>query len=208
MSSPAPISPASTSTGQKSWVVGTLHYTKAGIIMLFFWLMWNDFCLILKGSVPSLVPILLKDLGATNAQMALYMGTFTGMLTIWINPVVSTWSDRYRSPQGRRRPFLLIATPFCALFLCAIPFMPHLAPYLGVVTASGVITLVGLAFIGFTVFNSVIGAIFTYYYWDVVPLELLGRFNSITKIVTTLAGFLWSFFIFGLAEKHTHRGRS
>lgn len=206
MSSSERVLPADPSTdlagGPRSWVVGTLHYTKAGIIMLFFWLMWNDFCLVLKGAVPSLVPILLKDLGATNAQMALFMGTFTGMLTIWINPVVSTWSDRHRGPQGRRRPFLFFAAPFCALFLCAIPFMPHLAPYIGVKTASGVIALVGLAFIGFTVFNSVISAIFSYYYWDVVPMVLLGRFNSIAKIVTTVAGFLWSFFIFGLAEKH------
>lgn len=187
---------------QKTWTVGTLSYTKKEIVRLFSWLMWNDFCLVLKGSVPALVPILMKDLGASNAVMGLYMGTLAGMLTIVINPVVSTWSDRHRGSYGRRRPFLLFATPFCALFLCAIPFMPRLAPHIGIGTGSGVIMLVGLTFIGFTAFNSVISAIFTYYYWDVVPFPLLGRFGSITKVVTTLAGFLWSFFIFGFAEKH------
>lgn len=187
---------------QKSWTVGTLHYTREEIFPLFFWLMWNDFCLVLKGYVPALVPILMKDLGASNAEMGLYMGALTGALTIWINPVVSTWSDRHRGPYGRRRPFLFVAAPLCALFLCAIPFVPWLAPHIGLGTGPGKVMLVGLAFIGFTMFNSVISAIFAYYYWDVVPLPLLARFSSIAKIVTTLAGFLWSFFIFGLAEKH------
>lgn len=187
---------------QRIWSVGTLRYTKAGITMLFFWLMWNDFCLVLKGSVPGLTPILMKDLGATNAQIALYISTLGGMFNILINPFVSTWSDNHRGPYGRRRPFLFFAAPLCALFLCAIPFMPRLAPVLGLGTVSGVIMLVGLAFICFSVFNSVIAAIFSYYYWDVVPADLLGRFNSIAKIVTTAASFLWSFFIFGLAEKH------
>jgi len=45
-------------------------------------------------------------------------------------------------------------------------------------------------------------AIFSYLYWDVVPEPMLGRFQSLSKNVTLLAGLVWSFFIFGLAEHH------
>jgi len=51
-------------------------------------------------------------------------------------------------------------------------------------------------------FNGVVLAIFSYYYWDVVPELVLGRFNSLAKIVTVSAVMIWSFFIVGYAEHH------
>ena len=45
-------------------------------------------------------------------------------------------------------------------------------------------------------------AIFSYLYWDVVPESLMGRFQSIGKVATMIAGLVWSFFIFGLADHH------
>ena len=52
-------------------------------------------------------------------------------------------------------------------------------------------------------FNGVVLAIFSYYYWDVVPEIVLGRFNSLAKIITVLAGMVWGFFVVGYAEHHT-----
>lgn len=186
----------------KMWSAGTLRYTKGGILMLFFWLAWNDFCFMLMEQVPSLTPILMKDHGASNKEIAFYMSTLCGVFTLWINPFISTWSDRHRSPFGRRRPFLFFAAPFCALFLAAIPFAPRLAPILGIGGSSAVIMLIGIAFICFAIFNSVMQSLFSYYFYDVVPVSLLGRFGSVTKIVTTLATFLWNYWFFGLAAKH------
>lgn len=206
--------PAGSATGPKIWTAGTLRYTRGGIVILFFWLIWNDFFLILMEAVkPALTGILMKDHGATNAQIALYLGTLSGILTMWINPVVSTWSDRTRTKIGRRRPFLLIATPPAAIFLAAIPWAPEIWAWLmgipafaalGISQTTGVIAGIGIIALCFSVFNAVIMAIFTYFFWDVVPLELLGRFNSIGRIVTMVKTFVWNYWIFGLAEKYMH----
>ncbi|MDD5200890.1 MAG: MFS transporter [Terrimicrobiaceae bacterium] len=212
MSLSNPPSPA-TPEGGKIFTIGTLSYTKGGLLLLFSWLMWNDLCLMLMENVaPTLFPLLLKDHHATNSQIAFFFSTLPGAFTIWINPVVSTWSDRFRSPAGRRRPFLLFATPFCAISLAAIPFMPDLFAYLNRIpafvhfigdhSAFVLVLFLGLCFLAYQVFNSVILAIFTYYFWDVVPQEVLGRFSALTKVVSTIAVFIWNYFLLGLADHH------
>src|SRR5918911_3119361 len=43
-----------------------------------------------------------------------------------IQPVVGAWSDRTWTRLGRRRPFMLIAMPLCALFMALTPLAPNL----------------------------------------------------------------------------------
>jgi MFS family permease len=205
--------PADGPLGERIFTAGTLRYTKGALWLLFSWLMWNDLCLMLMEQVaPNLVPLLLKDHGASNRDIAFFMSTLTGTFTLWINPVVSTWSDRHRGSAGRRRPFLFFATPFCAIGLGAVPFMPDLFHYLQRFPAFGafishhasfgVVAFIGIGFLFYQIFNSVILAIFTYYFWDVVPESVLGRFSAMTKIVGTLTVFIWNFFLFGQSERH------
>lgn len=209
----APSQPAAAAKGGDFYKVGTLLYTKAGIAMLFFWLFWNDACFMLMEHVaPQLTPLLLKSHGASNKEIALYLSTIVGLATIWINPVISTYSDRFRHPLGRRRPFLLAATPFCALFLAAIPFAPDCMPFLMKIPGfslwfgpghfNGIVLLIGLCFLAYAIFNSVLQALFSYYFWDVVPEALLGRFSALTKIISMVTNFIWNYFCFGLAERH------
>lgn len=198
---------------QTTWKVGTLTYTKAGLFLLFFWLMWNDFFLMLMEAVkPALTGILMKRHGATNTEIALYMGTLSAVFTNWINPVVSTWSDRTRTRWGRRRPFLFLATIPAGIFLALIPFSPKawtwlmsspwFAAHFGGGTLNGAVLAIGICTLFFTIFNSVLMAIFSYYFWDVIPSEVLGRFNAICKIVTTIKTFIWNYWVFGMAETH------
>ena len=194
------------------FTVGTLTYDKRGLWLVFFWLMWNDFSITLLEQVTGLTGILMRDRGASYTLMATF-GTAGGLLGMWINPVFSTWSDRLRTRFGRRRPILLIATPLFAVSLCAIAFMPDLYHYLmrfhfaasvlNRIPVNGEVLLIGLASIISGLFNGVVLAIFSYYYWDVVPEIVLGRFNSLAKIITVLAGMVWSFFVVGYAEHHT-----
>ena len=47
--------------------VGTLRYTKAGLALVFVWLLWGDFVFTLMESVaPSIVPLRLKELGISD----------------------------------------------------------------------------------------------------------------------------------------------
>ena len=95
---------------------GTLEYTKGGLLLLFFWLLWGDFCQTLMEQVaPQLVPLLLKDNGAGNKEIAFLMATFGSILATVGVPIISTCSDNLRTRQGRRRPFLLLATPPTAI---------------------------------------------------------------------------------------------
>ena len=194
------------------FTVGTLTYDKRGLWLVFFWLMWNDFSITLLEQVTSLTGILMRDRGASYTLMATF-GTVGGLLGMWINPVFSTWSDRLRTRFGRRRPILFIATPLFAFSLCAIAFMPDFYHYLMRIdvaaailnrfSINGEVLFIGLASIVNGLFNGVVLAIFSYYYWDVVPESVLGRFNSMAKIITVLAGMVWSFFVIGYAEHHT-----
>ena len=93
---PAPMSLATTtsptgstgaSPGAPFWTAGTLRYTKGALVVLFLWLLGNDLCLMLMEQVaPTLTPLLLKAHGASNRDIALYISTFGGAFTIWINP--------------------------------------------------------------------------------------------------------------------------
>jgi Na+/melibiose symporter-like transporter len=194
---------------EKIYHVGTLRYTQHDLYVLFFWLMWNDFTITLLEQVGGLVGFLYKDYGASNVEMATF-GSITGLITMWVNPWCSTWSDRTRTKYGRRRPFVFLATPFFALFLMLIPYMPdfyhEMVRYPLVAGISHHIPIKGeilfIFFCGFitSCFNSMVLAIFSYLYWDVVPANVLGRFNALAKIVTSMAGFTWNFFFFGMGE--------
>ncbi|MDF3058513.1 MAG: hypothetical protein K0R17_2728 [Rariglobus sp.] len=199
-------------TGRRFWTIGTLRYTKAGLITLFFWLMWNDFFLMLLEAVkPALTGLLMRSHGATNTQIAL-TGTVATVFTIWINPVVSTWSDRTRTSWGRRRPFLLIAAPPAALFLGLIPWAPEawnwlmghawFAELFPPGSINGAVVAIAACGIVFGIFNAVLMGVFQYFYWDVVPKSVLGRFNATVKIVTTIQTFVWNYWIFGHAQNH------
>jgi len=203
--------PAAAKTGPKLFTIGTLSYTQKSIVMLFFWLMWNDFCLTLFENVQSFSSILFKNNGASNLIIGL-SGSLVGILCLIINPVISTVSDRHRGKYGRRRPFLLAATPPLALVTMAIPYMPELGKYLTrypVLTAfwnhlgvNGPVFCIGIGFIIFNIFNLVISSLFYYYWIDVVPEEVLGRFNGLNLIVGRVSAFVFSFFLYGLGETH------
>jgi maltose/moltooligosaccharide transporter len=217
--------------GEKIFRVGTLEYTQHGLYVLFFWLMWNDFMITFLQDPIGFGSFLQKDHGATNTQIAIFgvIGTIMGVI---INPVFSTWSDRTRSPWGRRRPFLLIFTPPLAVFIMAMPYMPTFGHYLlrfhwinpffnalpelrdfflrhpwlhflaNSVPTDRSVFLVGVCTLAIGFFNSIVGTLFSYLYWDVVPQEVLGRWTAMVRVVGYVAGFVWQFFFFGLADHH------
>jgi hypothetical protein len=85
-------------------------------------------------------------------------------------------------------------------------FLMRLGPSAAIlrhIPGNGEVLFIGLASLLNGLFNAVVMAIFSYFYWDVVPEIVLGRFNSISRIVTAAAGMIWSFFIVGYAEQHT-----
>jgi hypothetical protein len=108
-----------------------------GLMAVFFWLLWGDFCFSLMEAVmvgfygaPALLPLTLKGAGASNFWIGLSVGTIPAILSATICPAVCFWSDRHRGPRGRRIPFLLWPSFFIALFLVLTAYSTDIGTWL------------------------------------------------------------------------------
>ena len=141
---------------------GSLVYTKRGLIGLFCWLLWGEFCFnLMETIVPSIVPLKLQSLGSANWIISLIMTTIPGVFNTTVCPWVSFKSDVHRSRWGRRIPFIFFTIPFLTASLLLIGFSDPLGHWLhkaffasGVVSQSTVVILLLAVFAGmFDLFN-------------------------------------------------------
>lgn len=205
----------SPSSASPEYRAGTLVYTKAGLVGVFFWVLWGDFVLTsMELLQQTLLPVLLKSNGANDREIAIIVVTIASFLTAIINPIVSFKSDRTRTRWGRRIPYLVAATPFVAVTVALIPFSPQIAGYLGEIPwiaslfeklpVTPVVLVFGVVVFVFQCFNMVIVSVYYYLFRDVIPVAFLGRFMSCFRIVGYLATFIFNYWIFGKAEEHSH----
>ena len=202
---------AENSSSPKTFKVGTLVYTKTGLFILFSWLLWADLTFTLMESVPNLIPLKLKALSAPNWLMAVIVSTLPSILNATVCPWVSFKSDRCRSKWGRRIPFILFTAPFLTIALIGIGFSQPLGQFI-----RGLLLFANAAFspnqveLGvvavfatmFAFFNMFVNSVFWYLFNDVVPSEVMSRFLSALRIVSSGAGMMFSFFIFPFAGTH------
>jgi len=196
----------------KVFRVGTLSYTMAGLCILAFWLLWGNFCIILMEEVwHSIVPLKLKELAAPNWAIGFIMVSIPQLLNTVLNPVISTASDRFRSPFGRRRPFMLIATPFIAFLLCIVGFSPDIGQWLygaGLGRATGwslgaiTVVVIGVTIFLFRIAELFINVLFYYFINDVVPQKVMARFLAFLRIVGMGGGAFYNYFVYQHALTH------
>lgn len=109
---------AGTADNASSYRVGTLSYTTFGLVNLFIWMLWGDFCFsMMELLIPNLLPLYLRMHEAPNWLIGLIVGSVPAAINFVVNPIISTRSDRTRTRWGRRIPYLFFATPFVTLFL-------------------------------------------------------------------------------------------
>jgi MFS family permease len=196
----------------KIYRVGTLSYTKRGLIFLFAWMLWGDFCFtLMEAVVPNILPLKLQSLNASNFVIALIMSTFPGILNVTICPWVSFRSDRYRSRWGRRIPFIIFTLPFLTMFLVLLGFSGQIGGWLHTIAfaKSGMFSVttvsvfvIGIFMVGFQFFNMFVGSVYWYFFNDVVPQNLIGQFLGLFRFVGGLAGVLFNQFILQYARTH------
>jgi maltose/moltooligosaccharide transporter len=197
--------------GPKIFRCGTLTYTQPQLFQLFFTLCWNDFTLMMLENVNAFGKNLQIEHHATYGQMGWFAMVSTAM-NIWINPVFSVWSDRTRTPMGRRRPFLLACAPPLALCVLAVPYMPGIyhwlmhfpagAAFFRHVPMDGAAFMIGVDSILLSIFNAMILALFSYLYWDVIPQEVLGRWTALVTVMSSAATLIWGLFLVRHAVHH------
>lgn len=189
-----------------SFRAGTLAYTKYGLFTLFAWLLWGDFCFSLFEAVPGVFPTyLLKYLGFSNNAATIMTGTIPQILGLFVGPAVSFRSDRTRSRFGRRIPYITYTAPLLCLFVVAQGFSGEIAAFLkssnflasiGISAETATLIVIGFLTVGFTFFNEFVGSVYFYLFNDVVPPNLMGRFQALFRMVGTGAGMAYKAFVF------------
>src|SRR5512144_1722065 len=88
------------------------------------------------------VPIFLQDkFGLQPALIGFFM-TLDNIAALFIQPPVGAWSDRLRTPIGRRMPFILLGAPVAAAAFSLIP----LASVLPLFSACTISMILSMAF--------------------------------------------------------------
>jgi len=184
--------------------VGTLTYTKYGLFVLFAWLLWGDFCFQIMESVGGLGIIglyMMEKLDASMFIVGLLTSTIPMLLGVFLGPIISFKSDRYRSKYGRRIPFMLLTAPFLCFFLVSLGFSDDIYSFLGsssLVRSLGIshytatIAVIGFLIGGFAFFNEFVNTVWWYLFADVVPPHFMGRFQGLFRVVNSIAGFFFS----------------
>lgn len=194
------------------YTCGTLRYTPATLTVLFGWLLWGDFTMCLMESLPGLLIMQLKDYHISNQAIGFLMTTIFTVANTVLNPVLSYSSDRTRTRWGRRRPYLLFATPFVTLFLVLIPWAPQITnallkidaarAFLELFPFTPLVLVFGVLIALFQIFHMFIGTAYYYLIPDTVPEPFIGRFYGLFRVVGLLGGMLFYWFVFGKAHAH------
>jgi hypothetical protein len=193
--------------------VGTLAYTRGALLQVVFWMLWGDFFFQLLESLPTITPLLLRWHGASDSTIALVSGTLSSVVSFFWYPFVATQSDRHRGRYGRRRPFLLLATPPLVLSLVLLGATKPAGAWLhDALSAAGVtaVTVAGCAIawisvcvVVFLLFNAYIVQVFACLVADVIPAEVMGRFGGLYRAVGALGSIAFNRWVLGWAETHT-----
>ena len=125
---------------------------------------------------------------------------------ITIIPWISYRSDRHRGRWGRRIPFLLIPTPLAAATMMLLGYSPPagraLHALLGgkhaAISVDGCVVLcIGFFWTLFEFANLICREVFGWLINDVVPQPLMGRFYGMFRVLSLLAGMIFSWYIYG-----------
>lgn len=201
--------------GRKIYRAGTLKYTTGGILILLFWLVWGEFFwIVLDQNLPGIMPLKLKELGASDTINAVINKSLAYAIIFVLAPIVSVWSDRYRSRLGRRIPFLLWSTPFVGACLILIGLYRQLtdlvtggadtAVVFGMTLSADAVSVWIIAFliVGFDFANIFANTIYYYLFNDVVPQVFMSRFMSIFRMAGILSGMVYNKLIFPHTMEH------
>lgn len=192
---------------------GSLQYTKMSLVLLFFYLLWGDFVLqLMETVIPALMPLQLKELGASNTVMGLLLATTPAFFNLTINPVVSFRSDNFRSAWGRRIPFLMVFTPLVTIVLVVLSFSPEIGAAIWKTSIVqqvfgspnvALIAVMAVCVVVFQFFHFCLMPVYYYLFVDVVPDAYMARFMALFRVVIAINAYLFNTFIYGHALTHT-----
>ena len=206
--------PATFASGQRIYRTENLTYTKGGLLVLSFWLLWGDFAFNFFESVfGRFLPIFLKDLHASNTLIGVMTGSFAGLVNVAFLPGISRWSDDLRTSIGRRIPLLYVVTPLTVGAVISVGFAPEIGGWMfdrftGHLPESWskgalILGILSVLVVSFHFLNMVLVNAYNWLIRDVVPLEVMSRFLAWFSMVGTVSGAIFLWFVF--PHLMTHR---
>lgn len=210
MNHTASTSTVETTPSEKKWSVGSLTYSRKGLFVLFAWMLWGDFAWSMRDrAIPPIMQILFKKYEVTDMMAGLLLSSLPLTLGLLTGPFISYLSDNLRSKWGRRIPFLISSTPFIALSIFGMAFSPwfgkELHQWLGVHSPglnTSILISLGVFWMIFEFACGVAVGVFGGLINDVVPQLVVGRFYGFFRILSLIAGIIFSYWIFGHAEEY------
>lgn len=127
-------------------------------------------------TVSTYLPVLAEDFSDSSIVIGLLIGG-EGLIALWLPLVVGSWSDRLRTPLGRRLPFILVATPALVLALAVLGFVDSIA-------AAAIV--VAVFFVAYFVAYEPYRAL----YPDLVDDEIAGRAQSSQAVFRGVGTFV------------------
>ncbi len=199
-----------TAPQKKIWHAGTLTYTTAGVVLLFFWLLWGDFAWSMKErTVGQVATLLVKSFQIPDLWVSILIVSIPNFTNIFLMPIVSFRSDRHRGKYGRRIPYLLLYTPLVVGGLLGLSVTRQLGDWVQNTLGPEVISARTADLIAFSVFwllldlgTTMTNALFMALSNDVVPPKLIGRFVAMFRAVSLGCAVLFNFFLMEHAETH------
>lgn len=195
----------------KSWRIGTLVYTTAGLTALFFWLLCGYFTLAMKErAVYSIAQVMVRSFESPDWLVGLLVISLPAVIGLFLGPVVSVMSDRHRSRWGRRIPFLLIPTPVITLSMIGLAYTPMLGSWLhhmlnqhspGEMACR--VIMFGIFWGIFEIATVTVNMLMVALVADVVPQEICGRFFALFRAVGLICGILFNFYLMGKVQTHS-----
>ncbi|MDF3055807.1 MAG: transporter [Rariglobus sp.] len=205
---PSQLIPGAVAPAAKTWKVGTLTYTTAGVALLFFWLLLGDFVWSMRErSVGPMAHWYLNHLNVPSVVFGLLLSSFPALVSFILMPVIGVKSDNHRGKWGRRIPFLLVTTPLAALGMIGLAVSPIVARWVHSHfpdQSEMVVSVVcfGVFWAAFELATIAGGAVFGGLINDVVPKELLGRFYGLFRAVSLIDGMIFNYWIMGKVPEY------
>ncbi|MBR7118675.1 MAG: MFS transporter [Lentisphaeria bacterium] len=196
-------------TNKKTWKIGTLTYTTAGVIALSFWMLWGDFVWSMKDrAIGPSSTLLFKQIIDSEFLYGLIIIAFPNFTNIFLQPIIGFVSDRHRGRLGRRIPFILFTTPFIVTGLYGLGFTKMLGAWLhgvcpDISLQTAMLIFFGISWVFLDFGTTLAGSLFNALANDVIPRELLGRFFGLFRLVSLGAGMIFHSFLIGIVETHT-----
>ena len=192
----------------KLYHAGTLTYTPWQLVRLFAVLLLGGFSLMFIGIVQNggLFTLSLNYFHANAVYISIVLGSIPAALNMIVCPIVSFRSDRNRSRIGRRKPYILISVPIIALAIAIIGWAPEavvpLASWLQLPSDLTGRLIIGFFLIIYSFFYMFVGSVYYYLYADVVPEQLIGRFNSCFMVMGYGSGIFFNFAVRNYVSTH------